>query len=311
MPKKIVIDCDPGNDDAMSIFMALSDPDIDLKAITCVEGNTRVKQTALNALRTLQATDRLDIPVYVGCNAPLLGEVKGRSPYHGSDGFGDVPDPNAPDESQLQAEHGVMALLRLSKAYKGDLHLVAIGPLTNVAMAIRLDPEFGTRLKSCSIMGGNYLGKGNISVGGEFNFYFDPEAAYVVLNQLKCPITIMPWETCMQHTISFETHTQMRNAQSKKADLMKKIDQTSVEFDKKRGTTAFIPADEAIMACVLRSDVIKNSVHEYATVETKGQYTYGQMVVDWRGKLQKGHNVTIVTELDQTLYEHLMATGLA
>ena len=103
----------------------------------------------------------------------------------------------------------------------------------------------------------------------------------------------------------------MRNSPSKKATLMKAVDKTSVEFDHARAMTGFIPADEALMACVLRSDVIKNSVYVYATVETKGQYTYGQMVVDWRGKLQKGPNVTIVTELDQTLYEQLMATGLA
>lgn len=153
--------------------------------------------------------------MFVGCDAPLLGELKTRSPYHGSDGFGDVPDQSAPDESQLQVEHGVLALLRLSKIHKGkyftslhllssihrksvykfykifsvvaifalhpslfcfcfialpcfnfltfayvsgDLHLVVTGPLTNVAMAIRLDHEFGTRLASCVIMGGNYLG---------------------------------------------------------------------------------------------------------------------------------------------------------
>jgi inosine-uridine nucleoside N-ribohydrolase len=103
----------------------------------------------------------------------------------------------------------------------------------------------------------------------------------------------------------------MRSSSSKKAELMRKVDKISVEFDKARATAGFIPADEALMSCVLRNDVIKNSVHVYATVETKGQYTYGQMVVDWRGRLQKDPNVTIVTELDQSLYEHLMAAGLA
>lgn len=91
---------------------------------------------------------------------------------------------------------------------------------------------------------------------------------------------------------------------------MKKINKISVEFDKKQAMPGFIPADEAAMACALRGDVIKSSIHVYATVETKGQYTYGQMVVDWRQKLEKSPNVTIVTELDQTLYEHLMEQAL-
>lgn len=91
---------------------------------------------------------------------------------------------------------------------------------------------------------------------------------------------------------------------------MKSIDQNSLDYNKKRSYTTFIPADEALMACVLRSDAIKESVQVYATVETKGQYTWGQMVVDWRGKLQKSPNVSIVTELDQTLYERLMSDAL-
>ncbi|KAL4225736.1 hypothetical protein ACF0H5_016425 [Mactra antiquata] len=310
MDRKIIIDCDPGNDDAMAILMALSYNDIDIIAISCVEGNTVVKQCGINALRVLQAADRMDIPVFVGCDSPLLGERKSSSPYHGHDGLGNVPDPSAPDESFIQQEHAITALIRLSKQYQDDVHLVAIGPLTNVAMAIRMDSKFGTRFKSCNIMGGNYQGVGNVTPCGEFNFYFDPEAAYVVLNQLKCPITIVPWETCVQHAISFETHTKHRSFNTKKAKLMKAVDKHSVDHVLAKGHNNFIPADEALMACFLNSDVIKNSIHMYATVETKGEYTSGQMVIDWRKHLNKQANVTIVTDLDQTLYEQTMENAL-
>ncbi|WAR31381.1 IUNH-like protein [Mya arenaria] len=314
--RKLVIDCDPGNDDAMSILMALSDVNIDVIAITCVAGNCDVTQASLNALRVLQVAKKLDIPVYTGCDAPLLGERKPGSPYHGVDGLGDVPDPGAPGIDRIQIEHGVQALLQLSKEHAGELQLVSIGPLTNVAMAIRLDSAFGSRLKSCHIMGGNYQGRGNITMAAEFNFYADPEAAFVVLGQLCCPMTVMPWETCLEHAISWETHTNTRSHDTEKARFIKSVDEWSVNYVKPKNAPNFVPADEACMACFLSDDVIKSSVHVYATVETKGHYTSGQMVVDWRKRdvndpLYKKPNVTIVTGLHQSLYEQLMDRALS
>lgn len=304
--RKLIIDSDTGVDDANAIFMALNSPDVDVIGITTVSGNATAPQSGRNVLRVLQVANRLTIPVFVGCSEPLLGDVKPRSDYHGSDGFGDAPDPQAPDDSHLQPEHAVQALIRLSKEHVGEISLVCIGPLTNIALAIRMDPQFGRRLKHCYIMGGNYEGKGNMTVSAEFNFYFDPEAAYVVLNQLQCPITLMPWEVCDRNSLSWDFYHRLRETSTPKSDFLKKIEQKSAEYAKVNHWGNFVPADEVLMAAVVNHDVITKAVDVYATVEVKGQYTWGQMVVDWNSVLKKPKSMKLVTEIDHSKYTDLL-----
>ncbi|WAR30401.1 YBP2-like protein [Mya arenaria] len=353
--RKLLIDTDAGVDDAQAILMALKCPDVDVIGITCVAGNADAMQVGKNVLRVLQVVNRLDIPVYIGCNEPLLGDKKETSDYHGSDGFGDVPDPEAPDDSLLESEHAVNALMRLSKKHEGELSLVCLAPLTNIAMAIRMDPGIGSRLKHCYIMGGNHHGKGNMTVAAEFNFYFDPEAAYVVLNQLKAHITIVTWETCMEHSIPWfamaaaifddviilqelvystveltsglcrgqmvvdwsnvlkrnpnvnEFYSNIRDKGGDVCNFLSKIEKKSCEYAKKQKWATFMPADEYLIACVLRLDVIKTCCDVYATVEVKGHYTWGQMVVDWQKVLKRPNNVCVVTDINQDIFEGMLA----
>ncbi|KAH3796701.1 hypothetical protein DPMN_150270 [Dreissena polymorpha] len=139
--------------------MALKNPGVDVIGITCVAGNADTDQVGRNVLRVVQVADRLDIPVFIGCNKPLLGDKRERSEYHGEDGFGDAPSDDSPDESLLGSEHAVLVLSRLSRLHCSELSLVCLGPLTNIAVCIRMDPKFGTRLRHCYIMGGNHEGK--------------------------------------------------------------------------------------------------------------------------------------------------------
>lgn len=304
--RKLLIDTDAGVDDAQAILMALQYPDVDVVGITCVAGNTSALQAGRNILRLLQISDRLDIPVYVGCCEPLLGDVKPTSDYHGADGFGDAPDANAPDDNALQEEHAVNALLRMSKKYQGELNVCCIGPLTNIAVAIRMDRSFGSRLKSCYIMGGNYTGKGNMTAAAEFNFYYDPEAAHVTITQLGSPITLVPWEVCEKHCLSWDFYdNNLRNNESKYTRFLKKIEAKSVEFSRKKNWP-FYPADEILMAVFLQDDVIKSRCEVYATVEFKGQYTWGQMVVDWDKCFGKSENMKLVTDINDDVYKHLL-----
>ncbi|WAR30402.1 URH2-like protein [Mya arenaria] len=209
----------------------------------------------------------------------------------------DVPDPEAPDKSLIQSEHAVNALIRLSKKYKGELSLVCLAPLTNIAMGLRLDPGLGPRLKHW---------KGNITVAAEFNFYFDPEAAYVVLNQLKAPITIVTWETCMEHSIPWECYFNLRDKGGDVCKFLSSIEKKSCEYAQKQKWTTFISADVFIISCFLRPDVIKTCCDVYATVELKGQYTTGQMVVDWQKALKRPSNVRVVTKINQDLFEGML-----
>ncbi|WAR05440.1 RIHA-like protein [Mya arenaria] len=288
--RKLLIDTDAGVDDAQAILMALMCPNVDVIGITCVAGNADAMQVGKNVLRVLQVVNRLDT-----------------SDYHGSDGFGDVPDPEAPHESLIQSEHTVHALLRLSKQYEGELSLVCLAPLTNIAMAIRMDPGIGSRLKHCYIMGGNHHGKGNMTVAAEFNFYFDPEAAYVVLNQPKAPITIVTWETCMERSIPWVFYSNIRDKGGDVCNFLSKIEKKSCEYANKQKWATFMPADEYLIACVLRPDVIKTCCDVYATVEVKGHYTWGQMVVDWQKVLERPNNVCVVTNINQDIFEGMLS----
>ncbi|KAH3796340.1 pyrimidine-specific ribonucleoside hydrolase RihA-like isoform X2 [Dreissena polymorpha] len=304
--KKLLIDTDAGCDDAQAILMALKNPDVDVIGITCVAGNADADQVGRNVLRVLQVADRLDIPVFLGCNEPLLGDKRVRSEYHGKDGFGDAPSDDSPDESLLQSEHAVLALSRLSRQHCNELSLVCLGPLTNIAVCIRMDPKFGTRLRHCYIMGGNHEGKGNQTVCAEFNFYYDPDSAYVVLNQLTSPITMVTWETCLKHSLPWDVYKTLRANDSVCSVFLRKIEKSSFNFSMKQGWERYLPADEILMAVVLNTDVIKTCVAAYASVELKGFYTVGQLVVDWTGMMKRQKNVHIVTECNQSVYEKML-----
>ncbi|KAL5011833.1 hypothetical protein ScPMuIL_010384 [Solemya velum] len=300
--RKFIIDTDAGIDDAQAIFMALGADDVDVIAITVVHGNTNAPQVARNVLRILKVAGRMEIPLYLGCDSPFLGDKRPPADYHGSDGFGDAPDTSPPDESLIQEEHSTQALSRLSKEYKGEITLLCLGPLTNIATTIRMDPEFGKRLKNCVIMGGNYHGKGNVTVSAEFNFYADPEGAYVVLNQLGCDITMVCWELCDEHSLPWDIYHRLRAADTSIARFMRAIEEKPMKKCFEEKWPLYVPCDELATAVALWDDVIKSHVHVYATVELAGKLTWGQMVVDWQGILNKPKNVKIITDINHERY---------
>lgn len=310
--KLVVIDTDPGVDDAQGILMALNAPDVDVIAITVTHGNVSVDQTAENALRVLQVADRMDIPVHRGSEKPLQGERISASFVHGSDGFGDSPDPRAPGLSNVQSEHAVTALLRLANTYRGQLSLVCLGPLTNIALALRLDPEFGRKLKNCYIMGGNYEATGNTPASpcAEFNFLADPEAAHITLTDLHCPITMVCWELCLKYAFTWEWYDQLTSTPTTKGRFVKAIGAKSLDIYFKRGTKEQLPryetADSMLMAVALSERVVRETRDVYCTVELRGTYTRGQMVLDRDGCLGQRPNVRLVTSLDHPAYGNML-----
>ncbi|XP_046577445.1 LOW QUALITY PROTEIN: probable uridine nucleosidase 2 [Haliotis rubra] len=309
--RKFIIDTDAGIDDAQAILMCLAASDVEVVAITAVAGNTSATQVVKNLLRLLKAAGRPDIPIYRGCEDMLLGWQKPDDcNYHGKDGFGDVPDPVPPNPDQVQAKHGVQALVDITKQYPGEITLVALGPLTNISMAIRMDKQFGSRLKDCFIMGGNYRAEGNITASGEFNFYSDPEAAYIVLNSLGCPITLTCWELCLDcffpwSFFPWEVHEELRSFTSVKCELLKTLEHAIVTQCKEEGRKYEV-ADEMAMACALNDDVITKSDDVYATVELHGNMTRGQMVVDWRKVLARKPNVRLVLEMNKPILKTML-----
>lgn len=172
---KMIIDTDTGSDDAIALMMAVAHPDAEVVALTTVAGNVALDQATRNAKTTLRIAGRPDIPVFVGCDRPLVYPLETATEVHGDDGLGNVHLPDAGIDSQ--PEHAVLALVRLAAESNGEHDLITLGPLTNVAAALAIDPDLLTRFRRTVVMGGAPDMVGNVTDMAEFNVWVDPEAA--------------------------------------------------------------------------------------------------------------------------------------
>ncbi|XP_042206638.1 inosine-uridine preferring nucleoside hydrolase-like isoform X2 [Homarus americanus] len=321
---KVIIDTDAGIDDALAIFMALAAHkrgEIEVIAVTTVHGNTGVHHVNNNVLRILKTVDLMEIPVYSGAAKSLVhpwthsGEM-----FHGTDGFGDAHLPAIPPASSLlKPQHAVWTLLELVNKYPNEIVLTALGPLTNVALAIRLEPAFTSRLAAIYAMGGNTRGLGNITSAAEFNFICDPESAKVVLEETLIPIYLTPWETCLDGvTIPYSLRKKLGDIQNPITELMNKIE---AKILKKQHYENWITCDQLAVAWMINDAknqhsqqggekgcgdgegrLVSTSKSCFATVELNGSLTRGQMAIDHRDLMNRTSNLIIMTSIDEQLY---------
>ena len=194
--KKIIIDTDCGSDDAMAIAMALNDPAYEIVMISTVSGNVHVDQATINTLTTIEYADTYEPPVYKGSDKMLLKELIYAHETHGNDGMGDIG--LVPKRLKAQEGHGVLKMLEhLRNSEKGEIDIVALGPLTNIALALRLDYEAMQKAGRIIIMGTAGLGAGNVTPVAEFNIWQDAEAAKVVTESGLDQIIYVGWDACL------------------------------------------------------------------------------------------------------------------
>ncbi|XP_078258249.1 inosine-uridine preferring nucleoside hydrolase-like isoform X2 [Rhinoraja longicauda] len=261
--------------------------------------------------------NKLQIPVFRGAEVSLLGNQLNAQNYHGKDGLGDAPDPNAPGLEHIQAEHAVNAMIRIATTYAGQVTLVATGPLTNVALACKMDPTFPSKLKHLYIMGGNMEGRGNITVCAEFNFAADPEAAHIVLDYFTCPMHITTWEYCLHHPLPWVFFNEWIHQGTEKACFMRKITAHSETFAKiKQGNRelyfepGFVSCDSYAMAAAIEESVVTEHIQVGVSVELQGSLTRGMMVLDTSNLLKKQHRAFIAAKCDMEKFSHLMMSAL-
>ncbi|XP_020665241.3 inosine-uridine preferring nucleoside hydrolase [Pogona vitticeps] len=316
MKQHLLLDVDCGVDDATAIMMALASPSVEVLGITCCYGNSLLENTCRNVLRVLHVCNKLEIPVYPGSSAPVLGGPVLGAFYHGADGLGDVPDPGAPGLDLLQKEHAVLAIIRIINEQPGQVSLVATGPLTNLALAVKMDPTLPEKLKNVIIMGGNMEAVGNTSVCGEFNFVTDPEAAYVVLNEYTCPIYIATWEFTLSCALSWEFYDEWINLNSEKAKFMKKIHAHSLRITKSsqehsgKKESGFVSCDSYAMAAAIDETFVTEAIETGVSVELRGSLTRGMMVVDWNDELKKKSKAFVMKKCDLGKLQALMMAAL-
>jgi inosine-uridine nucleoside N-ribohydrolase len=186
-PRRVILDVDPGIDDAIAILLALRSPELKVEALTTVAGNVTVEQGSENALRVLSLARRTDIPVAKGSARPLRKQLLTATYWHGPNGLGGVELPRS--DASLDRRHAVDLMIELAHRYPGELTIVATGPLTNVALALRKAPSMRHELSEIIVMGGSTVG-GNETAAAEFNFYVDPDAARVVFES-GVPVTMV------------------------------------------------------------------------------------------------------------------------
>ncbi|XP_071489275.1 inosine-uridine preferring nucleoside hydrolase-like [Diadema antillarum] len=308
----MVIDCDPGIDDAVAIMMALGQPNVDLIGITCVTGNVEVDKVTINALRVLEKFNKLDIPVFRGATRYIVTDPTEAKHVHGTDGLGDIPNPGPmPSRDLVQSEHAVQALIRMANEKPGQITLVAIGPLTNLALAIRLDPTFTSKLKELVIMGGNIKARGTEFWTAEFNFGSDPEAAHIVLTDTQCPTLVVPLETCISHSIDFQWFHNLSSCKSLRGQFLYAITKAHVLNSKEYyKLPAIMVADACAMVVAVSRGSVQESTHAVCKVELVGKYTRGQMVTNkintpWIPDLE-GTEIEVVTKLNMDFMYKLL-----
>ncbi|CAL8309166.1 unnamed protein product [Merluccius merluccius] len=314
---KLILDVDTGVDDAQGIMLALAAPNVHVLAITCTHGNTALDNSCRNTLRVLQACNKLDVPVYRGSAEPLLGRVFQASDFHGKDGLGDAPDPQAPGLDLLQAEGAVEALLRLVKENPGQVNLVATGPLTNLALAVKLDPSLPEKLKGLYIMGGNTESRGNTTVCGEFNFVADPEAACIVLERFRCPTFIAGWEFSCRNKLPWSFCDEWLAQDTGKARFMARIFKHTMEMVKTPryqkelvAGSGFSSCDSYAIAAAIDGSILTETEDVVVSVELEGRNTRGMMVLDYMELLKHKHKATIMKKVDLDKFKRMMMDAL-
>lgn len=306
--RRLIIDTDTASDDAVAILMAHRWPGVQVDAITTVAGNVPVEMGTKNAGYVVELCGK-DTPVYVGAPRPLVREPFWAFFFHGPDGLGGMhyPSPRRKPES----EHAVDLLIRRIRSAPGEYTLVTLGPLTNVAMAIRQAPDIATKVKDCYIMGGAACTVGNITPAAEYNIWFDPEAAHIVFHS-GMPMLMVGWEHCRGRcALDDADMAAVRSMDTPFAhftlDCNRDALKASVEWLGEPGLT--LP-DPVTMAIALDPAVCTKRSKHYVDVETHSDLTRGMTVVDHLGVTNKPANLDVCWEIDvdrwkDTLYRTL------
>ncbi|XP_008336865.1 inosine-uridine preferring nucleoside hydrolase [Cynoglossus semilaevis] len=317
--KQIIIDTDCGIDDAQAIMMALAAPHVHILGITCVFGNAAVENVCQNVLAVLSVCEQEGIPVFRGSGSPLVTGSCLINDHFGGDGLGDVITDKDPHwEGKIQKEHAVNAMIRLVSENQKKVSLVALGPLTNLALAVRLDPCFPQKLKDLYVMGGNMEGKGNVTLCAEFNFAMDPESAYVVLEEFLCQTYVATWEFACRNMLTWEFFEELINQDATAARFMKTITSRCSAYSKeslknKRDIyfgAGFVSYDSYAMAACIDSSVITESIECPVAVELQGVISRGMMTLDRTKELKKSHSVCVFTTCDVVRVGQLLMGSL-
>lgn len=308
-PRKIIIDTDPGQDDAVAILMALGSSELEVLGLTAVAGNVALKLTQTNARRICELAGRPDVPVYAGASQPLLRRLVTAEEVHGETGLRglDLPEPATP----LQARHAVDFIVEtLMSEPSGSVTLCPLGPLTNIALALNRAPEIAPRIREIVLMGGGFFEGGNVTPTAEFNIYVDAEAASAVF-QSGVPIVMMPLDVTHKALTTPDRVAAIRDLGTPVGQATATLLEYYERFDaEKYGTLGGPLHDPCVIGYLLNPDLFKGRLCN-VSVETGSALTYGMTVVDWWGVTDRPKNAMVMRDIDADGFFALLTQKLA
>ncbi|WP_189013119.1 nucleoside hydrolase [Paenibacillus marchantiophytorum] len=303
--RKIIIDCDPGHDDAIAILLAGANPYVELVAITTVAGNAEVEKTTVNALKVCELAGITHIPVAKGAGQPLLRVRQTAADIHGDSGM-DGPTLPHPQKSEEQ-EHAVDLLIRKLMESDGDITLVPVAPLTNIALAMRKEPAILGKIQEIVIMGGGTFG--NTTPAAEFNIYVDAEAAKIVFES-GVPITMMGLDLTHQAIVTDEIHQRILDVDNNVSHFVHELLGFFAHTYKEVFGFAGAPIHDACCVAYCIDPTAFGTKKLRVDIETKGEHTYGMTVVDLLGVTGREPNVNVAFTLDQDKFWDMLIQTL-
>ncbi|WBU62658.1 nucleoside hydrolase [Paracoccus aerodenitrificans] len=308
MPRKIIIDTDPGQDDAVAILLALASPEIEVLGITAIAGNVPLTLTERNARQIVELSGR-DIPVYAGCDAPLMRKLVTAEHVHGKTGLDgiELPEP----ATALKGRDGVDFIIdTLRREPAGSVTLVPIGPLTNIAAAFARAPDIVGRVAQIVLMGGAYFEVGNVTPAAEFNIYVDPEAAAQVFSS-GTDIVVMPLDVTHKALTSAEWIADLRKLGTRAGEAVASWTDFFERFDKEKYGSKGAPLhDPCTIAWLIRPEIFSGR-RINVEIETEGKFTTGMTVADWWGVSGREKNALFIRDIDRDAFFDLLLERIA
>ena len=306
---RLVIDTDAGIDDAVALLLALAFPGAEIVAITTVAGNVSLEKVTRNVGVVLDAAGAAAIPVHAGCAKPL----RQTPPIHAEEIFGPDGLGGAAVETRrpVQAQHAALALVELARRHPGQLTLLALGPLTNVALAAKLAPDFLSNLSQLVVMGGSVDGRGNYSAVAEFNFAADPEAAAIIFSrfsQLGRELLLLSWETTLGYPVSLADWEAIIAGESAVARLLQKM---TAHLKQVMPAPITLWPDPLAAAVALAPEIVQAEESRHIAIECGQSRCRGQTTVDYRWHPARPPNARVVRKIDLPRFLSLLKAMVA
>ncbi len=308
-PRQIIIDTDPGQDDAVAILLALASPELDVLAITTVAGNVPLSLTSVNARKVCELAGRPDIPVFAGCDRPLKRSLITAENVHGKTGLDgiELPEPKMP----LRPEHSVDFLIEtFRRAPEKSITICSLGPMTNTAQALLKAPDIATRIERIVLMGGGFFEGGNITPSAEFNMFVDPDAAKVVF--AACiPLTVIPLDVTHQALTSKEWVDGLRKMNNKVGPAVAAWTDFFERYDMEKYGSEGAPLHDPCVIGYMINPALFTGRWINVEIETDSPLTVGATVADWWNVTGRKANAEFLRSIDRDAFFQLLSERLA